>query len=721
MAAYDRNSRKRVPEDLALAFAAEAADAGAFMDESVSDAQVLMTEYYRGDLPGITEQDLNDNRSDIVSRDVHDAVQAILPDLVRVFLGGEHVVEFVPTGKDDEATALQATEVIRHIFEKDNDAYAIVHGALKDGLIRRYAVATWWHEEEELTYERAYSGLSLDQVADLTAEPGTVVLELETPTEEMQEPEDGAAPPEPAATGVLPDGTPDPTAGVHELKLRHTRKTSRLRVELVPPEEVLVSRKARAFNGRQFVGRRQNLTKAELLAMDIDEADIDAASADGYLETSELAQARNPDTGTGPARSDDGAKLVAYTEGYLMWADEDDESPRLYKVCAIGNAHEVISATPVPHIDMCLWTPDPEPHTVIGESDAEKVADIQRVKTEIWRGVLDSLAEALVPRTEVVEGQVNMQDALSNEIGALVRVRQPGMVRPLSSPFVGQQALPLLDIVDNMREERVGAFRAADGLSAEAMQSSTKMAVAATISGSKARKELLARGFAANFLAPIFRGLLRLFVEHQDKPRWFRLRGEWVEVDPRGWNAELDCAVEVALAMSTTEERVGVFQSIAEKQEGLILKLGPTNPIAGVAEYANTLRKLASLSGIRNVDAYYKQVPPGWQPPPEQGQQPDPAMLVAQAQAQALQAEQQRKALELKLDTDLARDKQASEDALGWAELSAKYQMDTRVAAAQLAERQRQNDMNFGLRQAQAAQSAQPPIQQPGPQGGPSA
>jgi glycine cleavage system regulatory protein len=94
-------------------------------------------------------------------------------------------------------------------------------------------------------------------------------------------------------------------------------------------------------------------------------------------------------------------------------------------------------------------------------------------------------------------------------------------------------------------------------------------------------------------------------------------------------------------------------------------------------------------------------------------------MLVAQAQAQALQQEQQRKGLELKLDTDLARDKQASEDARGWAELQAKYQMDTTMQSMALREEQRMNDMNFGLKQAQAAQAAQPPAQQPGPEGGP--
>ena len=104
--------------------------------------------------------------------------------------------------------------------------------------------------------------------------------------------------------------------------------------------------------------------------------------------------------------------------------------------------------------------------------------------------------------------------------------------------------------------------------------------------------------------------------------------------------------------------------------------------------------------------------------------QPQAAAAAAAAALAApcvtLQQEQQRKSLELKLDTDLARDKQASEDARGWAELQAKYRVDTTKQAMALREEQRVNDMNFGLKQAQAAQAAQPPVQQPpGPEGGP--
>ncbi len=132
-----------LPEGLQEAFSEEVTDAISFMDEAISEAQARMTEYYKGELPGITQQDVDDNRSDIVSRDVHDAVQAIMPDLMRVFRASEDVVSFVANNPEMEAKVADITAAIRHIFDNDNDSHGLIHGALKDGLIRRYAVATW--------------------------------------------------------------------------------------------------------------------------------------------------------------------------------------------------------------------------------------------------------------------------------------------------------------------------------------------------------------------------------------------------------------------------------------------------------------------------------------------------------------------------------------------------------------------------------------------------
>jgi hypothetical protein len=696
----EKPTKLEIPEGLEEAFPTMVQDAISFMEEAHEDAQVRLTEYYKGEIPAVTQEDLDDGRSDIVSRDVHDAVQAAMPDLVRCFMGDDRVIEFMPGGADDEQHAEQATDAIRHIFLKENDAFRFIHGSLKDGLVRRFAVATWWHEAEDISTTRDYH-LDAEAYAALL-DKGEVEV-LESAIEEAE------------------DALPMVTA-----KLRHNRKRHKYAVELVPPEELIISRRARNVCGDHIVGRRQNLPAAQVIGMGYDEEFVRShIGGDESIRTSQMAQERQPETESGPDENE--ADDVLYVETYVRWPAED--RMQLFKVCAIGTAHEIVACDPVDSVDMALWTPDPEPHTAIGEGWAEKVEDIQRLKTGVWRGVIDSLAEALVPRTEVVEGQVNIEDAMSTEIGGLVRVRQPNMVRPISTPFVGQSAMPLIEAIDHMREERVGAFRAADGLSAEAMQSSTKMAVAATISGSKAQKELLAFGYAWMFLRPIFRGLLRLFVENQDQPKMLRLRGQWIPVDPRGWNADMDCTVDVALAMSTVEERVTFLSGIAEKQELILTTLGPANPLVTLGHYAHTLRSLVALGGYRNKDAFFANLPTDpdqlAQLMPQQEPPPDPAMVLAQAQVEALKQDQGRKEAEaahkqsleerkFKADDDFRRDELDQNRELKLAEIAAKFSYDTSAHEADIEADINKNRDNLMVQSAQHALdvASQPPTQE---------
>ena len=37
-----------------------------------------------------------------------------------------------------------------------------------------------------------------------------------------------------------------------------------------------------------------------------------------------------------------------------------------------------------------------------------------------------------------------MDDVLNNEVGAIIRAQAPGMVQPLAEPFIGQQALQVM-------------------------------------------------------------------------------------------------------------------------------------------------------------------------------------------------------------------------------------------------------------------------------------
>ena len=82
--------------------------------------------------------------------------------------------------------------------------------------------------------------------------------------------------------------------------------------------------------------------------------------------------------------------------------------------------------------------------------------DDQDAATSVLRSILDNVAMTNNPRLGIVEGAVNIDDVLNNEIGAIVRMRAPGSVQELSVPFTAGQTLGALTYLDGLVESKTG-------------------------------------------------------------------------------------------------------------------------------------------------------------------------------------------------------------------------------------------------------------------------
>jgi len=295
-------------------------------------------------------------------------------------------------------------------------------------------------------------------------------------------------------------------------------------------------------------------------------------------------------------------------------------------------------------------------------------------------------------------------------------MRAPGMVQPFSQPFVGQAAFPVVEYLDMVKETRTGISKASQGLNADALQSSTRAAVAATISAAQGRIELVARVFAETGLKRMFRGLLRMLTKHQSQPMIVRLRGKFVPIDPRVWNADMDVDVNVALSASSNEERMAMLTQIAAKQEQILQTLGPANPLVTVQQYRNTLAKVVELSGFRDASQFVSEVSADYQPPEPTPPGPTPEQILAQVQAQSIHADIAKKAAELQLKKeeslradDRERDKLDADISLRAAEIQARYGAQVNVAQIRaLVEREReQSRQQTAMQQAVAPQMPQ--------------
>ena len=663
--------------------AGELEDAVSYIDADISPIRAKGTEYYRGDPFGNEE----DGRSQVVAMEVRDTVSAMLPSLMKVFFSSENVVEYVPRGPEDVASTQQATDYANYIFSNDNNGFMTTYALFKDSLVRKCGIAKyWWDEVEEVKIDD-YSGLDDQTVQLLMQEGAEVKIVVSYPDPSM--PMDQMQPQVDPATG-LPMPMQQPM--LHDVQIKRTTKDGRIRIMAVPPEELILDRRARSFEDAGIIAHRQMATVDDLLAMgyELDEIEENISSTD--LDSNDEYLARQPlSTTMGSGDSlNPGQRRVLYVESYIRVDYDGDGIAELRKVCCMGSGYTVVRNLPASYIPFVDFPCDPEPHTSPLEAMSifDLTHDIQEIKSEILRNTLDSLAQSIHPRTAVVEGQVNIDDVLNNETGAIIRMRAPGMVQPFSSPFVGQAAFPMLDYMDAMREDRTGMSKAAMGLDPDALQSTTKAAVAATVSASQSRLELQAR-LLAEGMKKLFKGILYLMTTHQDKPRMVRLRNEWVEIDPRVWNANMDVTINIGLGNGDTNERIQALTMIAGKQEQIMQQFGLGNPVVTPAMYIRSLQKIIELSGFKDASSYIQTLPADYQMPQADAPKPTPEEVLAQVQAQSIQADIQKKAAELELkreqmirDDDYRRDQMAQDLMLKKYELELKYQ--TQIGTAEI-------------------------------------
>jgi hypothetical protein len=352
-------------------------------------------------------------------------------------------------------------------------------------------------------------------------------------------------------------------------------------------------------------------------------------------------------------------RRVLYVEAWCYVDYDGDGIAELRRVCTIGDGYKVVNNEPADEIPFAMFACDPEPHVFFGSDLADLTKDIQRIKSAVLRGMLDSLSFALYPRTGVVEGMVDIDDVLNPEVGSIIRMRQPGMVQQLDVPFLGKEAFPMVAYLDDMKESRTGQTAASQGLDPDVLQSTTRAAVTATIRGAEQHLEMMARLFAEDGFKRLFKGLLRLIITHQDRERVVRLRNEWVPVDPRVWDSSMDCTVNVGLGSGMTDERLAVLNQVVARQTEALEKLGPDNPLVGLGNIRNTLAKMLEISGYKDTDQFFKPLPIDWQPPPPEPPPPTPEELLAQAQMADIQA---RTAIDQqKLEVDVMKARQLDE------------------------------------------------------------
>lgn len=634
-------------------------------DTEFSQDRIDAMDYYLGEPFGNEQPD----RSQVVSTEVSDTIEHIMPSLMRIFTQSDDYVRFVPHGPEDVAIAEQASDYCNWVINNDNRGFEIMHNWFKDALILKTGVVKfYWDEIIEVETEE-YEGLNEDELTILIADPEVEVVSRDERTvgEDMEGPE----------------GIVIPAPIIYDVKIKRTKNSGNVRIENVPPEEFLIGNRAKSLEDANFVAHRSTMTVSDLVSMGYDRDEIEQYAGYTDLDISEERTSRFEDLETSAAHdsNDPAMRNVLVTECYIRSDYDGDGVAEFRRVLTVGDGYHILENEEFDHIPFAILSPILMPHRAIGRSVAELVMDVQLIKSTLMRQLLDNIYNTNNARVVAVEGQVNLDDLLTNRPGGIVRTRTAGAVQPLQVPEVSSSVFPALNYMDSVKEQRTGISKQSMGLDADALQSTTATAVAAMQAASQGKIEMIARVFAETGVRALFRGILHLVTKYQNKEKIIRLRNQFVPMNPREWESAYDVQINVGLGTAQRDQQIMFLSQIAQKQEQVLMQMGVNNPMVSLSQYRNTLAKIAELSGFKDASQFFAPseqiesvLAQQAQAAAQAGPQQDPALAV---EMQKMQAELQMEQQKMEMEFQLKREKMAAELELRRQELEFEMQLRT--------------------------------------------
>jgi hypothetical protein len=611
-------SSKVTDEELLARVQGEITDSLGYNDTVSKQRESAMDYYYA--LPFGNEVE---GRSQYVDSSVMDTIEWIKPSLMRVFASGDEMVTFEPHGPEDVESAEQATDYVNHIFTKDNNGWEILYTWFTDALLQKNGIVkVWWDDYEDWNREE-YNGLDEQEFNLLIMSPDIEVME-HTPYV-------------------------DDYGAKHDVVIKRTSYTGRVKIENVPPDEFLISREAKDIQDARFVCHRVRKTLSELRLMYPDE-DLDpremgggdddmAAFSAERLSRYEFDDSANYFEGWG-SQSDSEEALRTYWlhESFLKTDYDGDGIAELRKVCSVGS--KILANDPIDKIPFVSITPVKIPHKFFGLSIADLIMDLQLIKSTLMRNLMDNMYNQNFGRYAVLEGQANLDDLLSQRPGGVVRVKSPNAIMPLATPQLEPSSFQMLGYLDQQRESRSGVNKYSQGLNDNALTShTTATAVNATMTAAQSRVELIARCFAETGVRDLMRCIYELVLKNQDKERVVKLRNKWVPVRPDMWRDKMDCTVAVGIGNGNRDQQLmhltTMLQFAGDAMRGGLNIVNEKN-------LYNMGAALVKNMGFQNVDDFLTN--PDMVPP-----QPNPEEQEKMMEMQVKQQELQIKAADLQL------------------------------------------------------------------------
>lgn len=611
--------------DLLSHLGAELSDVrGSYTSEITDDREAALKAYnqepYGDEVAG---------QSQVVSSDVRDVIEMMLPDLVEPLVGNESPVEFEPNSDEDVDAAERETDAVHYVYTQQNEGYLNTYTAAKDVLLSKnaYAMVNW--EEYTKSARETYTGINMLQLALLQQDQAVTIV-----------------------AGRVHESPQGPMHTTFDVICKRTRQQGQICVQMIAPERVWVNR----FHGSpnladaRCVIVQELLTESDLVEQGYHLDDIKQIPAWSNFITGEELERWKKEGGT------PGTSTIAVTSGrtrvvsilnFFVRVDYDGDGyaelrwVRRGDGCDVILNNEEIDSIPVVSFAGIINT---HKHNAVAVADT--LLDIQKIRTVLTRQGLNRMYLENYGRTVLGKsaGNYAMADLMAPRPGGVVRTDDMNAVRTEYPNPQPANSITWFQQLDTMRADRVGVNRDTQGMDPKSFNDMNNPIGMTILNRAQARLKMLLRNIVETGHKHLYLRIHELLMKH-GSPLPLQRGAGFETINPREWTTRERMRVKVGTGSANRTEKMALAQSVIAMQKDIVtLQGGISGPFVQKEDIARALKDWSRAQGAP-MGRYFSDGADWTPPPPKQSAEE----LLATAEAKKVESDATRQAVELRL------------------------------------------------------------------------
>ena len=521
---------------------------------------------------------------DTSTTEVVEAYTAVLSDL---FLSNKRLARFMPWESSPQAiqAAKDASDVTNYCVFKKNDGWEIIQQWMKAALLWKNAVCRWSYVEDYDYVFEEYERISQPNLDELLAEDGVeIVGDLEY--ENVSEPDDSF-------------GSQVELMYIN-VRIRKRIDKSRVKIELVPPENFRISRDATCIDSATFVGMQTEMTRSEIrkyypdVADNIDEWDeLGDDSWVGNTKYSQDIAARKQVTGQeyyqGSMQQEvlplEANREVVVTECWMN-VDRDGDGIAELKHFIIAGSH-ILHEEDCDEVPMASIVPIDIPFEFYGLSMADFTRSSTLASTAILRGFVEN--------TYLTNYSPKLADPNVVDFSALQNMKPKQIIPTNGNPAaavaqlppetISTGTVPLLEHLQLIKEQATGMSKAAQGLNDTLYVSgNSEQKLSAVQSAAQKRIQHIARRFAETGFKRLLVGVYSTMRSHTKGTVNYNMDGVYKTIDMSTLPSTMDLEVLLDIGENSNSSLIQKYSRIGAEilpglaQQGASMVVKPEAP-----------------------------------------------------------------------------------------------------------------------------------------------